>query len=286
MRLNIDAARRWLASELAKNNIAGHELESRLLVQHVTGLTLTELAIRGSDPLSASAADQLTRLASRRLAGEPVARILGEQEFWGLRFALSPATLIPRSDTETLVEAVLESIDNKTAPLRIADLGTGTGAILVSLLTELPNASGVGTDTSEQALQTATANAARHGMADRANFIVSDYASRLDGAFDIIVSNPPYIQTNDIGHLTIEVRDHDPHLALDGGPDGLDAYRKITSQVPQLLANNGLLGLEIGAGQDPDVARIIAEAGLVATGPAKPDLAGIARVILARKPRP
>src|SRR5205085_9920640 len=151
-------------------------------------------------------------LARRRLAGEPVARILGQKEFWGLPLALSPATLVPRPDTETVVELALQMLREGSASRqpRIADLGTGTGAILLALLSELPEATGIGTDISDEALETATANAARLGLAPRASFIGCDYASALSGSYDLIVSNPPYIRSSDIAGLAVEVREHDP----------------------------------------------------------------------------
>ena len=175
---------------------------------------------------------RLEEFARRRLAGEPVARILGEKEFWGLPLQLSSATLVPRPDTETVVELALELLragGDLDRPLRIADLGTGSGAILLALLSELPAAQGFGTDISAAALQTAAANAARAGLSERATFIACDYASGLSGPFDLIVSNPPYIRSADIDGLAAEVRDHDPLAALDGGADGLDAYRALNS---------------------------------------------------------
>ena len=185
---------------------------------------------------------RLAEYARRRLAGEPVARILGEKEFWGLPLQLSSATLVPRPDTETVVELALQLLragGDLDRPLRIADLGTGSGAILLALLSELPAAQGFGTDISEAALQTAGANAARAGLSGRATFIACDYASGLAGPFDLIVSNPPYIRSADIDGLAAEVRNHDPMAALDGGADGLDAYRALIPQAAGLLAPGG-----------------------------------------------
>ncbi|KMO27620.1 SAM-dependent methyltransferase, partial [Methylobacterium tarhaniae] len=172
-------------------------------------------------------------------AGEPVARIIGAWEFWGLPFGLSSDTLVPRPDTETLVEAALGLGLGPDAPHRLADLGTGSGCILVALLTEWPQAVGLGIDRSPGACVTARANAARNGVADRAAFAVGDWASALSGPFDVVVANPPYIASEVIAGLSGEVRDHDPRLALDGGADGLDAYRTILAQVPRLLAPGG-----------------------------------------------
>jgi len=283
---SIDAARRVLTTRFAAEGIDSAALDARLLAGAALQLDLTSLIAQGTRQLTREEADRLDAFALRRIAGEPVARILGIREFWGLPLTLSADTLVPRPDTETIVEAALETLRAEGGgddALRIADLGTGTGAILLALLTELPNATGIGTDLSAAAIETATANARHLGLAPRADFIVSDYASGLSGAFDLIVSNPPYIRSADIAVLAVEVRDHDPHLALDGGPDGLDAYRRIAPQAAELLSPGGLLVLEIGQGQDEDVARLVAAAGLTAAGAVRTDLAGIGRAVMGRK---
>ncbi len=179
------------------------------------------------------------------MAHEPIARILGHKEFWGLDLRLSKATLVPRPDTETVVEAALEFVRNNPMlgkEIRIADIGTGSGAILLALLSEFEGAVGTGTDISSEALATAELNAQQLGIADRTTFIQCNYAAALSGSFDLIVSNPPYIRSLDIETLDAEVRDNDPHLALDGGPDGLDAYRAI---IPRS-------GEVVGTGRWPD----------------------------------
>jgi len=283
---SIDAARRTLTTRFAAAGIDSAALDARLLAGAALHLDLTSLIAQGARQLTREEADRLDAFALRRIAGEPVARILGTKEFWGLPLTLSADTLVPRPDTETIVEAALETLRAEGGgddALRIADLGTGTGAILLALLTELPNATGIGTDLSAAAIGTATANARHLGLASRADFMVSDYAENLSGAFDLIVSNPPYIRSADIAVLAVEVRDHDPHLALDGGPDGLDAYRRIAPQAAELLAPGGLLVLEIGQGQDEDVARLVAAAGLTAAGAVRTDLAGIGRAVMGRK---
>jgi release factor glutamine methyltransferase len=212
-----------------------------------------------------------------------VARIVGEKEFWGLPLSLTSATLVPRPDTETVVEAALE-IFRKTSDgaLRIADIGTGSGAILLALLSEWPRARGTGTDISEAALRTARGNAARLGLMPRAAFVACDYAGALSGRFDLIVSNPPYIRSRDIETLAIEVREHDPRRALDGGIDGLDAYRAIVPQARALLAPGGALILEVGHGQSADVEALLTIAGLELAGTPKLDLAGVRRAVLGR----
>src|SRR5947208_5080663 len=222
----VEAARRGLAAQLKTAAIDSAELDARILAGHVLGLDLTGLISAAQHQLTPDESARLAEFARRRLVGEPVARIIGEKEFWGLPLQLSSATLVPRPDTETVVELALELVragGNLDRALRIADLGTGSGAILLALLSELPAAQGFGTDISLAALQTAAANATRAGLSDRATFIMCDYASGLTGAFDLIVSNPPYIRTAEIGGLAGDVRKYDPPAALDGGADGLDA---------------------------------------------------------------
>lgn len=284
---SVDGVRRTLAAAFNTRDIDSPELDARLLIGDALGLDLTGLIVAAARTLTAKEASAIEAMAQRRLAGEPVARILGHKEFWGLSFELSPATLVPRPDTETVVQTALAFVRDAgiaDKPIRIADIGTGTGAILLALLSELPQATGIGTDISREALGTAERNAGRLGLAGRATFAESNYAAELDGAFDLIVSNPPYIRSQDIEGLALDVRAHDPHLALDGGDDGLDAYRAIAPQTARLLHPDAALIVEIGEGQGTDVIRIFAAAGLIPDRVPKADLAGIARVILARKP--
>jgi release factor glutamine methyltransferase len=285
----IETARRALTARFGSDGIDSPELDARMLVGAALGLDLTGMIAAASRRLTPDESSRLENFARRRLAGEPVARILGNKEFWGLSLKLSPATLVPRPDTETVVELALEMVraapDNGRA-LRIADIGTGSGAILLALLSELPDASGVGTDISEAALWTARANAASLGFASRAGFVVCDYAAALSGHFDLIVSNPPYIRTAGITGLATDVRDHDPHRALDGGADGLDAYRALIPQTLQLLAPGGALVLEAGQGQSRQIEGLMTAAGLTLAGPPKADLAGIRRAVASRKMPP
>jgi release factor glutamine methyltransferase len=282
----VEAARRALAARFESAAIESPSLDARLLVGHVLGLDLTGLISSAQRQLTADESARLEDVARRRLAGEPVARIVGEKEFWGLPLALSAATLVPRPDTETVVDLALELLraDGATGrPLRIADLGTGSGAILLALLSELPNAQGFGTDISERALQTATANAVRTGLAGRATFIACDYTAGLSGPFDLIVSNPPYIRAADIDALAVEVRQFDPRAALDGGADGLDAYRALIPQAADLLAPGAILVVEAGEGQSGPINTLMTIAGLAPTGAPKADLAGIPRAVAGRK---
>jgi release factor glutamine methyltransferase len=282
----VETARRALASRLKSGLIDSAELDARMLVGAVLGLDLTGLITAAGRLLSSNEAIRLEDFARRRLGGEPVARILGAREFWGLPLKLSAATLVPRPDTETVVELALEMLRACPSPsraFRIADLGTGSGAILLALLSELPDAVGLGTDISAAALQTARSNAVDLALADRAAFVACDYAAALSGPFDLIVSNPPYIRSADIAGLATEVRDFDPLRALDGGSDGLDAYRALIPQAAPLLAQRGVLAVEIGQGQHGDIEALMTAAGLTPQGPAKADLAGIRRAVAGRK---
>jgi release factor glutamine methyltransferase len=282
----VEAARRALAARLQSTAHESAELDARLLIGHALGLDLTGLITAAQRRLTEGESARIEAFAIRRLDGEPVARIIGEKEFWGLPLQLSPATLVPRPDTETVVELALELLragGKLDRPLRIADLGTGTGAILLALLSELPAAQGFGTDISTEALRTAAANATRAGLSDRAAFLACDYASGLSGPFDLIVSNPPYIRSGDIAALAPEVRNHDPLAALDGGADGLDAYRALIPQAAGLLAPRGALIVEAGAGQSRQIQALMVAAGLTATTPPRADLGGIPRAVAGHK---
>jgi release factor glutamine methyltransferase len=280
----VETARRSLTALFKSSAIDSAELDARMLVGAALGLDLTGVIAAASRLLTEDESVRLEDFARRRLAAEPVARILGVKEFWGLRLNLSAATLVPRPDTETVVELALEMLRAapKSTRWRIADIGTGSGAILLALLSELPDGYGVGTDISVAALRTANANAAHLGLAARAAFIACDYAAALSDGFDLIVSNPPYIRAADIAGLASEVRDHDPHGALDGGPDGLDAYRTLIPQAARLLAPRGALVVEAGQGQSSHIEALMTAAGLTLERPPKTDLAGIPRAVAGR----
>ena len=284
---SIEGARRALAARLRSARFDEAELDARILISAVLGLDLTGLITQAGRPLTAAEASRLAQHAERRIAGEPVARILGMREFWGLPFRLSEATLVPRPDTETVVELALEVFRERPTPHpRIADLGTGSGAILLALLHEIPDAFGVGTDLSQNALRTARDNAAALGLADRAAFVACSYAAALRGPFDLIVSNPPYIPSAEIPKLSIEVREHDPHLALDGGNDGYDAYRALIPQAAERLSPAGAVIVEAGQGQAQNIETLMRGAALSIDRPPKTDLAGIPRAVSARKMPP
>ncbi|HEX5867097.1 MAG TPA: peptide chain release factor N(5)-glutamine methyltransferase [Beijerinckiaceae bacterium] len=243
----------------AKAGLDTPDLDARLLLADALQVDAVEIAVRPHRPLGPEAAARLAGFARRRLAREPIGRILGRREFWSLPFALSPETLEPRPETETVVETALSLLPDRQAGLRILDLGTGSGCLLVALLHELPHATGLGIDRSPGALAIARANAMRNGVGGRAAFVASDWAAALNARFDLIVSNPPYIPAPDVAGLAPEVREHDPRAALDGGDDGLAAYRTIFSEAAAVLALPGTLVVEIGSGQEQPV-RELAEA--------------------------
>jgi release factor glutamine methyltransferase len=286
--LSVESARRALAAQLRSAQLEEAELDARILLGAALGLDLTGLIAQAARLLTETETSRLAQYAGRRIAGEPVARILGTREFWGLPFRLSEATLVPRPDTETVVELALEIFRDRQASrqMRIADIGTGSGAILLALLHEIPGAFGVGTDLSLTALNTARDNAAALGLADRASFVACSYAAALRGPFDLVVSNPPYIPSAEIPKLSIEVREHDPHLALDGGNDGYDAYRALIPQAAERLAPGGALIVEAGQGQARNIETLLTAAALVVDRPPKADLAGIPRAVSARKMPP
>ncbi len=259
-----------ITSRLTEAGIEEPRREARLLLAAAQGVNAAGLLL-----LDEVDRARFEPLVARRAAREPLAYILGRKEFWGLNFTVSPATLIPRPDTETLVEAVLAL---GTAPARVLDLGTGTGCLLLAVLSEFPAAFGVGVDISPEAAALAAGNAQALGLAGRAAFCVGDWAAALDGTFDLVLSNPPYIPGADIPHLMPEVAGFEPSSALDGGADGLAAYRKILADLPRLLAENGAAVLELGVGQAPDVAVLAERAGFTTT--TRADLGGVERAII------
>ncbi len=280
--MTIAEARRALAEAFRKAGLDSPELDARLLVGYALRLDHTALAASPDRVLTPQQETAIDALKQRRLSREPIAHILGVQEFWSLPLRVTPATLVPRPETETVAEAALAAIDEggpRARTLRIADLGTGTGALLLALLSELPNAFGVGTDMSAEALAVAQANAEQLGLASRARFVRCNFGAALAGGFDLVVSNPPYIPSGDIAALSPEVR-RDPRPALDGGTDGLACYRAIAADAKRLLALGGNLVVELGIGQERAVAELVKNAGLFPL-PAKPDLSGISRALRA-----
>lgn len=281
--LTVAQARRALAEQFRHRELESPELDARLLVGHALGLDHRGLTLEFARVLTSSETETLAGAMARRLAHEPVARIIGTKEFWSLPLAVDPAVLVPRPETETVVEAAL-AVSAGTPPARIADLGTGSGAILLALLSEFPRAMGVGTDRDPGALALARANAIRLGFAGRAAFVLCDFGAALAGQCDLVVSNPPYIPTEEIATLAPEVRHYDPRPALDGGCDGLVAYRAIAADAARLLAPGGWLAVEIGVDQADAVAALFRRQGLAVPGEPRFDLAGRPRVVLARRP--
>ena len=260
-------------------------LDARRLAQHALAIDPAVLIREPERSLSAAARERLVTVTSRRLQREPVSRIEGHRAFHRLDLEIGPATLDPRPETETVVDAVLELIAAGEMPggssPRILDLGTGSGAILLALLDAVPGARGTGVDISHEALQIAARNAARCGLSDRATFLRSCWYTAIAGTFDVIVSNPPYIPTADIASLDPEVVHFDPVAALDGGPDGLDAYRTIAAGAASKLAPAGWIAVEVGHGQHHDVETLFAAATLTVPR-VWPDLAGTPRCVAAR----
>lgn len=270
-------------ASLAAAGVETPDLDARLLVGAALGVTALALATDPYRQVDDAEAAVLAASLARRRDGEPVDRILGYREFWGLRLALGPATLAPRPDTETLVEAALTAFAGRSAPRRVLDLGVGTGALLLALLHEWPMATGLGIDLSPEAIAVARENAVANGLDQRATFQAGDWGAGVDERFDLVVSNPPYIPTDVVPGLSREVRLHDPVLALDGGPDGLTAYRAIIGQAAALLTAEGLLILELGQGQEEAVAALAVAAGLRPMGAARRDLGGVPRAFVARR---
>ncbi len=273
--------RRGAAGMLRQAKIENPEADARLLLLHAARFDAARLISSEDEKAGEELVAVYERLLMRRISGVPVARILGEKEFWSLRFSLGGETLVPRPETETIVEAALAEIGDKQRALSILDLGTGTGAILAALLSELPNATGVAIDRSEAALRVARENLRNLSLGARVSYLCGDWASAVLGTFNLIVSNPPYIASKDLALLSPEVRDHDPRLALEGGADGLDAYRTIINQLGDRLAAKGIAVLELGQGQEAAVSALVrATEKLEVAGNARQDLAGIPRALV------
>ena len=271
-------ARAALTALMRARGVEQPEREAALLLTRASGIRASDL-IGAPEALLGDAAERVAAFATRRAAGEPLSRISGRREFWSLDLAISPDVLDPRPETETIVAAAVAGMEAlRGEALRILDLGVGSGALLCALLTEFPLSIGVGVDLSEPAAAIARGNLAALGLADRATVQIGDWGVGIDGAFDLIVANPPYIRSGEIAGLDPEVRDHDPRLALDGGEDGLVAYRALASELMRLLAPAGRFYLEVGEGQAEQVGRILRAGGL-GVSRVLADLSGRARVV-------
>jgi release factor glutamine methyltransferase len=264
---------------LSAAGVDNPELDTRYLVGHALNLDRTEMYHQQARILTKLERDEIEKNVRRRADREPVARILGEREFWGLPFGLNEATLEPRSDSETLIEAAMMSLPLNESR-RILDLGTGTGCLLLSLLHERPHASGLGIDASARAIDQARSNATNLGLTPRADFQLGNWLDGIEEKFDLIISNPPYIKRSDLSLLMPEVRQHDPALALDGGHDGMDVYRLLTPQLGGFVTTNGKIILEVGQGQAENVAALLHHAGFLKIT-SHCDLNGIERCLCA-----
>lgn len=264
---------------LAKAGVAGAERDALRLLAHAAGWDVGRLSIELGQPIASDIAARFDHAIAQRAAGRPVAKITGWRDFWAGRFRVTDDVLDPRPDTETLIEAALQYPFQ-----RVLDLGTGSGCIVLSLLAERPTATGVGCDISPAALDVARANAADHGLCPRVSFVQSDWFSAIEGRFDLVVSNPPYIALDEMADLAIEVRAHDPFCALSDGGDGLGAYRSIAAGIGRVLRPNGMILVEIGPSQAAAVAQLFQNAGLVEIA-VLPDLDGRDRVVCAKAPR-
>lgn len=263
-------------------------LDARLIVEHFSGTTRTQAIADPELRVHGRAIEAIDAALRRRAGGEPVHRILGYREFYGLRLSLSPETLEPRPDTETLVEAILpfvKAIAAREGACRILDLGTGTGAIALALLSAEPAATATGVDIAPGALATATGNAGQLGLGGRFTALQSDWFEKVSGRYHVIAANPPYITSQDIGNLQDEVRDFDPRLALDGGVDGLNPYRIIAAEAARFLKAEGRVAVEIGRTQQDEVTDIFRSAGYGLVGAFR-DLGGNDRVLVFQRGKP
>lgn len=263
---------------LQQAKVESASLDARLLLEHVLRMSREQLLLAMDNMLTQEQEIQYRALIGARCDRQPIAQLVGKREFWGQEFKVTRDTLDPRPDSETVIMEALSRLTDRQKPFKIADLGVGTGCLLLSLLKELSNATAIGVDISEAAINVAKENTICFGMQSRVTFITSDWCEKLAGAFDIIVANPPYIPTRSIESLAPEVARHEPRLALDGGESGLECYRKIIAALPSVLAEDGFAVLEIGAGQQQALAEMATGQGLKAAG-MRQDLSGIIRTV-------
>lgn len=272
-------ALRLAAEKLAAAGVEDARDEARRLLAAAGPLSSTRLITGLQDDQPIDEAERFNAFVSRRVAREPLSHIVGTVGFWTLDLEVGADVLTPRADTETIVEAALEAVSDRPAPVRLLDIGTGSGAIILALLDELPNASGLATDISADALDTARRNADRNGLTDRVRFVRTFWADGVEGAFDLLVSNPPYIASGVIETLEPEVRDYEPRLALDGGPDGLGPYPHLLAEAKRLLRVGGQAVFEIGYDQGEAALRLARAAGAVSAS-LRRDLAGHDRALM------
>ncbi|SCA56062.1 Release factor glutamine methyltransferase [Candidatus Terasakiella magnetica] len=278
----IGSAILWIETALQQAGIENARFEARLLLCHVLHVETQILIGYPEREIEPAQMDELDSLVQRRCKREPMSHILGEREFWSLPFKVTKDTLTPRPDSETLIEAVLNHIPDQDRPLRVLDMGVGTGCLLLTVLSEYKQASGLGIDISPKALEVAIENATRLGLAARSEFKLGNWAAGIDESFDLVLSNPPYIPKKDKETLAPEVKDFEPDTALFAGEDGLDDYRKLAQCLPNLLKNKAIAVVELGIGQLEDVSSLMVGAGLEVLDAPK-DLGAIARCLVIRK---
>ena len=267
------------AGRLAAVGIEQARAEARLLVGHALGAAPEALIAHPEGGVGGPARSRVDALVRRRIRREPMSHLLGRREFWGLEFRVNRHVLDPRPDSESVVEAVLAAIGNPAAGLRILDLGTGTGCLLLALLSELPGALGTGVDVSAGAASVAWENAVALGLGGRARFVVGDWGAAINGGFQVIVANPPYVASGEVAALAPEIRRFEPAVALDGGPDGLRCYHDLAPAIGRLLAPGGFAVIEIGYGQAADIKEIFLKSWLQVRH-VRRDLAGIDRCLM------
>jgi release factor glutamine methyltransferase len=282
--LSICGALLWGAQVLLQAGLENSRLDAEVLLRHALDLEKEQLYMNGDAPISAGPEGKFRKLVLRRSRREPVAYITGHKEFWSLDFLVSSAVLIPRPETELLVELALQYVGRlaSRSPVKVLDIGTGSGAISVCLAKELPAAQIVALDISRVALDVARVNAERHGVADRIRFLTGDLFAVLE-TFDLIACNPPYIRTGELPWLAPEIRQWEPVIALDGGPDGFDTYRRIIAEAHKYLVTGGSIVLEIGADMAPDLVDLFSRAGCYGPASVYQDYTGKDRVIAAIK---
>ncbi len=280
--MSVGGLRRAVAARLREGGVESAELDARVLLVHALGLDASKLIAAADESVTRADLNRIDRMVQRRLAHEPVARIVGYREFWSREFRLGPDALVPRPESETVVEAALAAFPDPDANLRVLDLGVGSGALLAAILLERSHATGVGIDRSAGALAVARANLSALGLSARATLLCGDWTAALGASFDLVMANPPYIATTELAALSLEVRENDPTFALDGGPDGLAAYRAIVADLSRVLTPGGVAVLELGQGQEAAVVALAHARGLAVDGAARRDLSGMSRALVLR----
>jgi len=262
---------------LREGGVENPDIVARDLMKRTMEVSDLDIISNERRELYSGKIEELNQCLKRHISGEPVSRIFGEREFWGLPFRITPDVLDPRPDTETIVEIAMKRFTGN-APESVLDLGTGSGCIIISLLSEWPHTRGIANDVCEKALAVAQGNAERAGIDDRLGFVQGSWGDKITDRFDLIVSNPPYISNPEIPNLPSAVKNYDPILALSGGDDGLDCYKIIVTETKRLLKSGGVCLLEVGFSQAEDVSRLVEDSGLSVID-IHPDIAGIPRVV-------